>query len=83
VFTAEAVRLLIFHSMLFNIHVMCSQAELLDSVALNIHRIDKDVHRCDRNNAYFVSTSNLEKLRNIMCTYVHSSPLCEPNVQLQ
>lgn len=44
--------------------------ELLDNVALNIHRIDKDVHRCDRNNLYFTSQTNLDKLRNVMCTYV-------------
>ncbi|XP_060799891.1 small G protein signaling modulator 2 isoform X4 [Neoarius graeffei] len=43
--------------------------ELLDTVALNLHRIDKDVARCDRNYYYF-TTSNLEKLRNIMCSYV-------------
>ncbi|XP_024910762.1 small G protein signaling modulator 2 isoform X3 [Cynoglossus semilaevis] len=43
--------------------------ELLDIVALNLHRIDKDVQRCDRNYYYF-STANLEKLRNIMCSYV-------------
>lgn len=42
------------------------QIELLDTVALNLHRIDKDVQRCDRNYHYF-TTSNLEKLRNIMC----------------
>uniref|UniRef100_H3BF94 Small G protein signaling modulator 2 n=1 Tax=Latimeria chalumnae TaxID=7897 RepID=H3BF94_LATCH len=43
--------------------------EMLDSVALNLHRIDKDVQRCDRNYWYF-SATNLEKLRNIMCSYV-------------
>uniref|UniRef100_A0A8C4S5C0 Small G protein signaling modulator 2 n=1 Tax=Erpetoichthys calabaricus TaxID=27687 RepID=A0A8C4S5C0_ERPCA len=43
--------------------------ELLDTVALNLHRIDKDVQRCDRNYWYF-TTANLEKLRNIMCSYV-------------
>ncbi|XP_053375444.1 small G protein signaling modulator 1-like isoform X2 [Mercenaria mercenaria] len=43
--------------------------ELLDNVALNLHRIDKDVQRCDRNYWYF-TPDNLEKLRNIMCTYV-------------
>ena len=48
---------------------MCLQPELLDNVALNLHRIDKDVQRCDRNYFYF-SPPNLEKLRNIMCTYV-------------
>ncbi|KAG8590290.1 hypothetical protein GDO81_006715 [Engystomops pustulosus] len=43
--------------------------ELLDTIALNLHRIDKDVQRCDRNYWYFTS-DNLEKLRNIMCSYV-------------
>uniref|UniRef100_A0AAQ4S345 Small G protein signaling modulator 2 n=1 Tax=Gasterosteus aculeatus aculeatus TaxID=481459 RepID=A0AAQ4S345_GASAC len=47
----------------------CLQIELLDTVALNLHRIDKDVQRCDRNYYYFTS-ANLEKLRNIMCSYV-------------
>uniref|UniRef100_A0A674K428 Small G protein signaling modulator 2 n=1 Tax=Terrapene triunguis TaxID=2587831 RepID=A0A674K428_9SAUR len=41
--------------------------ELLDTVALNLHRIDKDVQRCDRNYWYFTA-ANLEKLRNIMCS---------------
>ncbi|XP_069617390.1 small G protein signaling modulator 2 isoform X2 [Ranitomeya imitator] len=43
--------------------------ELLDTIALNLHRIDKDVQRCDRNYWYF-TTDNLEKLRNIMCSFV-------------
>ncbi|KAL2087710.1 hypothetical protein ACEWY4_016538 [Coilia grayii] len=43
--------------------------ELLDMYLLNLHRIEKDVHRCDRNYWYF-TTANLEKLRNIMCSYV-------------
>ncbi|XP_056414438.1 small G protein signaling modulator 2 isoform X2 [Hyla sarda] len=43
--------------------------ELLDTIALNLHRIDKDVQRCDRNYWYF-TPDNLEKLRNIMCSYV-------------
>ncbi|KAI4899320.1 hypothetical protein NFI96_012955 [Prochilodus magdalenae] len=43
--------------------------ELLDLYTLNLHRIDKDVQRCDRNYWYF-TTANLEKLRNIMCSYV-------------
>ncbi len=42
---------------------------MLDLFSLNIHRIDKDVQRCDRNFWYFTN-ENLEKLRNIMCTYV-------------
>lgn len=44
--------------------------EMLETVALNFHRIDKDVHRCDRNNLYFTSQGNLDKLRNVMCSYV-------------
>ncbi|XP_060115226.1 small G protein signaling modulator 2 isoform X2 [Heteronotia binoei] len=51
---------------------VCSAAytiEMLDTVALNLHRIDKDVQRCDRNYWYF-TVENLEKLRNIMCSYV-------------
>ncbi|XP_066119139.1 small G protein signaling modulator 2 isoform X2 [Saccopteryx bilineata] len=43
--------------------------ELLDTVALNLHRIDKDVLRCDRNYWYF-TPCNLERLRDIMCSYV-------------
>lgn len=43
--------------------------DLLDNFGLNLHRIDKDVLRCDRNYPYFNQT-NLDKLRRIMCTYV-------------
>ncbi|XP_042589242.1 small G protein signaling modulator 1 [Cyprinus carpio] len=41
--------------------------ELVDLYTLNLHRIDKDVQRCDRNYWYF-TPDNLEKLRNIMCS---------------
>lgn len=34
-------------------------AEMLDAVGLNLHRIDKDVQRCDRNYWYF-TPANLE-----------------------
>ncbi|KAF5286575.1 hypothetical protein FQA39_LY16258 [Lamprigera yunnana] len=43
--------------------------ELLESFGLNLHRIEKDVQRCDRNYWYF-NVDNLDKLRNVMCTYV-------------
>ncbi|XP_053135894.1 small G protein signaling modulator 1 isoform X1 [Hemicordylus capensis] len=43
--------------------------ELLDLYTVNLHRIEKDVQRCDRNYWYF-SPANLEKLRNIMCSYI-------------
>uniref|UniRef100_A0A3B3QTQ8 Small G protein signaling modulator 1 n=1 Tax=Paramormyrops kingsleyae TaxID=1676925 RepID=A0A3B3QTQ8_9TELE len=45
------------------------QQELLDMYTINLHRIEKDVQRCDRNFWYF-TPANLEKLRNIMCSYV-------------
>lgn len=43
--------------------------ERLDLYTLNLHRIEKDVQRCDRNYWYF-TPANLEKLRNIMCSYI-------------
>ncbi|OQV13372.1 Small G protein signaling modulator 2 [Hypsibius exemplaris] len=43
---------------------------LIDEFSLNLHRIDKDVARCDRTHWYFTQTKNLEKLRNLMNTYV-------------
>ena len=45
-----------------------SNVELINQFALNMHRIDKDVTRCDRNFWYFTSTDNLKKLKNIVYT---------------
>lgn len=47
-----------------------SDASITDQFGNNIHRIDKDVQRCDRNFWYFKNVKNLDKLRNIMCNYV-------------
>ena len=44
--------------------------ETIEAFALNMHRIDKDVTRCDRNYWYFTSNDNLQKLKNIMYTYI-------------
>ncbi|XP_023018015.2 small G protein signaling modulator 1 isoform X2 [Leptinotarsa decemlineata] len=44
--------------------------DLLETFGLNLHRIEKDVQRCDRNYWYFSEKDNLDKLRNVMCTYV-------------
>lgn len=49
-------------------HILSAfQTELLETFGLNLHRIEKDVQRCDRNYWYFTG-DNLDKLRNIMCT---------------
>lgn len=45
------------------------QPELLDLYTVNLHRIEKDVQRCDRSYWYFTA-ANLEKLRNIMCRWL-------------
>lgn len=47
-----------------------SDASITDQFGNNIHRIDKDVQRCDRNFWYFKKVENLDKLRKIMCSYV-------------
>ena len=42
--------------------------ELIDNFTLNMHRIDKDVARCDRNHWYFANNDNLKKLQNVIYT---------------
>ncbi|EYC02332.1 hypothetical protein Y032_0100g3236 [Ancylostoma ceylanicum] len=43
---------------------------LFRQFATNLHRIDKDVERCDRNLIFFSNKENLESLRRVMVTYV-------------
>lgn len=44
--------------------------DTLDTFGVNLHLIENDVDRCDRSHWYFSENHNLEKLRNVMCTYV-------------
>ncbi|KAE9418917.1 hypothetical protein Angca_002346, partial [Angiostrongylus cantonensis] len=52
------------------------ESELVNTYALlrqfsaNLHRIEKDVERCDRNLIFFSNKENLEALRRAMVTYV-------------
>uniref|UniRef100_A0A8R1EKJ3 Rab-GAP TBC domain-containing protein n=1 Tax=Caenorhabditis japonica TaxID=281687 RepID=A0A8R1EKJ3_CAEJA len=43
---------------------------LISLFRANLHRIDKDVERCDRNLMFFSNKDNLESLRRVMYTYV-------------
>ena len=42
----------------------------METFRLNLHRIDKDVARCDRGMEYYSKQRNLDILRNIVTTYV-------------
>ncbi|VBB29002.1 unnamed protein product [Acanthocheilonema viteae] len=46
------------------------EEDLMTKFSANLHRIEKDVERCDRSSAYFAKKKNLQKLKTIMCTYV-------------
>uniref|UniRef100_A0AAR2JGC5 Rab-GAP TBC domain-containing protein n=1 Tax=Pygocentrus nattereri TaxID=42514 RepID=A0AAR2JGC5_PYGNA len=65
----EALCVQTFDTILYVWVALHLQQELLDMYTLNLHRIEKDVQRCDRNYWYF-TPANLEKLRNIMCSYI-------------
>uniref|UniRef100_A0A8C8A3Q4 Small G protein signaling modulator 1b n=1 Tax=Oryzias sinensis TaxID=183150 RepID=A0A8C8A3Q4_9TELE len=57
------------HNEYFQAPPLGQTLSIQDMYLINLHRIDKDVRRCDRTYWYF-TPENLEKLRNIMCSYV-------------
>uniref|UniRef100_A0A0N5CC84 Rab-GAP TBC domain-containing protein n=1 Tax=Strongyloides papillosus TaxID=174720 RepID=A0A0N5CC84_STREA len=46
------------------------EEDLINNFGTNLHRIEKDVERCDRSNQFFKKSANLKKLKRIMCSYV-------------
>ncbi|VDN54995.1 unnamed protein product [Dracunculus medinensis] len=49
---------------------MSKKDNLIHEFGVNLHRVIKDVERCDRTFSFFAENDNLIKLKRVMCTYI-------------
>uniref|UniRef100_A0A915KVU9 Rab-GAP TBC domain-containing protein n=1 Tax=Romanomermis culicivorax TaxID=13658 RepID=A0A915KVU9_ROMCU len=61
--------LIILDAQVLHAALTLCQKEIIDLFAMNLHRIERDVNRCDRHYKFF-KYENLDKLQNVLCTYV-------------